>query len=125
MLVIFALASSPKAVVLSLSHQINFRIIESGVYFTPEGGSIENVQLVSLGGTKIEQAVDMELKFIAPHKVMGPSYILIKMPLPEKIEFTCNLAKTVGLKSAPTCVELGNNQLKLENPFNDNKYEGG
>ena len=84
-------------------------IIETGVYFTPEGGAIENVQLVSLGGTKIEQAVDMELKFTAPHKVMGPSYILIKMPMPDKIEFTCNLAKTVGLKSAPTCVELGNN----------------
>ena len=34
------------------------------------------------------------------------------------------MAFTIGLRSAPACEVISANQLKLENPFNDNKYEG-
>ena len=97
--------------------------VEAGVYFTAHGGKIKDIKLESLGGIDIEEATDLQIKFMVPHAVSGTSYILMR--LPEQIEFNCNLSYTVGLKVAPTCQEVSKNLLKFLNPFKNDKYDGG
>ena len=76
-----------------------------------------------MGGTDIEEAADVKLSFFVPHAISGTNYILMR--LPEQISFNCNLSYTIGLKTAPTCTEVSTNQLRLDNAFTNDKYDGG
>ena len=96
--------------------------IEAGILYQTTKGTISDIDLVSLGGNEIEQLVTMQLEFKPKHAVVGTGFIL--MTLPEQVEFRCDLGLPIGLKAAPTCVEVGANQLRLENPFNANNYPG-
>ena len=54
--------------------------LASGLVHNPTSGLMKNVDLQSLGRTRIEEVVDMRLDFTPPHKVYGLSAIKIKMP---------------------------------------------
>ena len=55
-----------------------------GLYYTPTTGEVTDVQLYSLGGTTIEDDVDMQLEFTLLHAVEGPVNAL-KITLPEQL----------------------------------------
>ena len=44
--------------------------------------------------------------------------------MPAQLDFSCKIALTVGLKTAPNCEKIGLNILKFENPFTDDVYDG-
>ena len=88
--------------------------VVQGLLYYPTAGLIKDVNLYSLGGTIIEDVVDMRLDFTPPHKISGlATAILLKMPL--QMEFACIFADTSGLKTAPDCKEIDDkyNEFRL------------
>ena len=99
--------------------------VVDSVKYTPTSGNVTGIVLESESGNKIQELVNLELKFTPSHMLTGDSYILLT--LPDLIEFSCTLASTTGMKVAPTCTPLDDKptQLKFTNPFIDEHYEGG
>lgn len=65
---------------------------------------------------------DILLTFTPTHALTGDSFF--KLTLPSNIEFSCNLAYTQNLKTAPTCIKLSSNELQFNSTFIDDAYPG-
>ena len=50
--------------------------IETDLFFTPTPGTVGEIELISLGGTDIEELVDMRLDFTLRHSIYGSSNYL-------------------------------------------------
>lgn len=64
----------------------------------------------------------MELQFRPRHELVGQSYIYLS--LPRQVTFSCNLAYTEGLKTAPACQKTNSNEFRFDNPFLEDEYPG-
>jgi len=97
-------------------------VVNADVLYKTTPGKVVGVDLFSLGGTKIEELVDLRLNFTPQHAVSGVSALLIK--LPDQVTFSCSLAYTIGLKTAPACDQVGPNLFRFNRPFNGDDYAG-
>lgn len=119
-----AVARTTKSFLIEVQdvNQKGIAIIDSSLTFTPTPGEVHNIGLTSLGGTQIEELVDIRLDFTPKHAITGNSFLVIE--LPPQVDFSCSLALTVGLKTAPNCEMVDFNRLNFSNPFNNDEYRG-